>query len=295
LRYNITIIAIASLLSLFAIRRCILFNYLPAKNFFRTLGIWILYISIFSYLLYNALFMAYSFRYPIEKPAFELTKLIDKDYFWHIYDDVQINIGMTMVYTCKVAEMFLISALLIFSGIWCISGFQSGCRSPAITLWALLRIPVLLYLDAVGIVGRDKISLFIYELLMLTEFIASAFYLMIKTSRREQKIDDKVFLLKNTVLAYGVMKYGVNIVDIPFKLRPAHLYVIESVQLVLLVSLYMLLTLLYLPSVEAEDSKTKYLRNYNENIPDMSTFDDPNGNSHVEFPNVYLTLPTKKY
>lgn len=252
----------------------------PSVNFIkgrlRSISMWMAIASIIGYLSFLSISTFLSTKTEIERSTVELTRMFDFKYFIS-YRNYSIDLSALMINSIKVSTTCLVSSIFILVSL---CEYESRSTSREIDfkssiaslskIWGIFRIPLILYLETMSPFINEKASVFARELGTTVEMFLAAFFLMIIKSRHSTLFDSKrslenINLLSVTILTYSILKHAINLVDFPVILTETHLQIISSINLGLLISLYLLMVTMLCPIkkslLESDDGIKLYKRN----------------------------------
>lgn len=243
----------------------------------------LLKISILSAVVYNLIFNYLSTKFDINKVELEIKESLD--YVHKInFQDYSIDAINLMIYSLKISQFLFISCVFLGIALLVPDSVENSEEAPfdpatikynsrissLCKLWAVFRIPIVFYSSYLNPYLNEKITLFIILVFSNVEISLAALFLLLikfKNNSAEQKNQTDVGLFSIVLMSYGLIRYGINLIDLPFKLSILNLNIITSVQSAFMISLYMLLTDIIFPRVQIKVQETINLSNEQFRIP----------------------------
>lgn len=242
----------------------------PSINFIKgklqTLGAWILQFSVFFYLLFNVLITYLSQKLGLRRIEIELSKYVAVSDIKSI-KNYNLDLSELMVFSLKFYEILLGTSLFIlistlipkeiktnYYEIYDENNNKIKNKTSLRTfslLWAILRIPILLYLDTFRKIYEIQIFVFVSEVFLAIEFVTiGIFFLIIKSKYKMKSLEtptEKINLMFFTCFVFGIFKHIVNLIDLPFQLAEIHFHVLGALQFALQLGLFLLTSSIYFP------------------------------------------------
>jgi len=232
----------------------------------------LLKVAIVAALIYNLTFNFLSTQFDINKIELEIKERLNHT---HIIDfkNYSLDLVTLMIYSLKISQFLFASC--IFLGISLLvpdssdladthasdssliaynSSISSFCK-----LWAIFRVPIVFYSGYLNPYLNERLTLFFILIFSNVELTFAALFLLIiksKNSAASFKSQTDVGLFALTVMSYGIIRYGINLMDLPFQLSRMNLNIITSVQSALMISIYLFLTEIIFPKAIAKVQET---------------------------------------
>jgi hypothetical protein len=254
----------------------------PSLNFIKgklkSMGSWLLKLSVTFSLAFCLLMAFLSTKFDIQRGIVQITRSLDESYIVN-YKQYSFDLVYIMLISLKLSELLLTSSIFILISLWipyANSAYNNSSETYSPTklhssiasfskIYAIFRIPILIYLDQFSSLVSVKTSTFVIDLLFAIEFLAASFFLIIMNSKfsdlESSRSLETSSLLSLILFFYGIVKYAVNLVDFPFALTDTHKHIICSVQFVLNLTIYILAICMICPLKKPfyteEDQKRK--------------------------------------
>lgn len=223
----------------------------------------LLKLSITTALIYNLCYNFLNLKFNIDRIELEIKETFNQSYRID-YKDYSIDLASLMTYSLRISQLIFTSCIFLavsltvprnslIKEIYKIDPSLMAYNSSISTfckLWAVFRIPILFYSAYLRPFLTEKMALFSIIIFSNIEFVlASLFLLLIKFKNiaSETKHQADLGLFAISLLAFGLIKYGVNLVDLPFELSQRNLNIVTSVQSALMISIYLFLTDIIFP------------------------------------------------
>ncbi|KAI5170416.1 hypothetical protein PAEPH01_1414 [Pancytospora epiphaga] len=235
------------------------------------LGGWILNFSILFSLIFSSSITLLSNKYTLPRHNIEVLKAFEGT-FLKSYKGYSLDLAAVMTFSLKLSEILLISSLFFLLATLVPTGSREdeGLNKYNISnsslgsfsiLWGICRIPVHLYLDAYRSVFEGRLAMFLFDLISLAEiFIAAVILLILKVKRTlmlESSSQGDILILSLTLIFYGIFKYAVNLISMPFPVDELGVQAITSAQFSLELVLYLLASSFFVPREEVLQTRTQ--------------------------------------
>lgn len=233
----------------------------------------LLKVSLISTLLYSISFEVLSEKFNINKMELEITEIFNSDFILKIYS-YSLNVAKSMILFLKTSQILLVSVVFMCISLLIpsereiqetcqLSNFNNYLTKQNSTiynfcrLYAIIRIPVLIYSSLLKNLFYDRLVYFIVIVFSNLEVLAASIFLMFIKYKNNKlngnlKYKTDVGLFSITLFFYSIFKYTVNLVDLPFEFTKNNLNIVLSVQFGLMTSIYLFLATILFP-----DRKTK--------------------------------------
>ncbi|KAI4290871.1 hypothetical protein PAPHI01_0145 [Pancytospora philotis] len=233
-------------------------------------GAWMLKIAIFFALLSKICLALLSLRHSM--PVHNIEELKDLSFSdFRSIGGYQVDVAAVMTYTLKVAGILLLSSL--FFGVAALApdaeehaaGAESSdnaCEGSSLAtlsiFWAILRIPLHLYLDAYRHVLSPQLAAFAFNSLALAELLVAGVCMLLVSAQRPagtpKPASPDTLWISLGVIVYGVLRHGSSLVDVPAGVSALQLGLLASLQLALELGVYLRMAAVFCfqPSASAD-------------------------------------------
>lgn len=233
----------------------------------------LLKICVICSLIYNISYEILSKNFKINKIELEITETFRSAYNYYI-NGYNLDIVRLMINSLKISQILFISIIFMSISLLIPSYKEVEDENNFLTkqnsllcsfckMWSIFRIPILFYSSFLKNLIYEKLVFFIVIVFSNIEiFLASIFVIYIKI--KNQKISNfDLGIFSSILFFYGIFKYTINLIDLPFELSNENLNLVYTIQFVLMISIYLFLCEIIYPNKIIKKSSTPIV---NQNI-----------------------------